>query len=38
MSAFGGKTALIIEDDMNSILVLEQLLRQVSVPTNVIQQ
>lgn len=37
MSAFDGKTALIIEDDMNSILVLEQLLRQVSVPTNVIQ-
>ena len=36
MTTFPGKTALIVEDDETSIRVLEQLLKQVDVATDVI--
>jgi len=36
MSIFEGKTALIIEDDNTSIRVMEQLLKQINIPADVI--
>ena len=36
MSIFEGKTALIIEDDDTSIRVMQQLLKQVNIPADVI--
>ena len=37
MSIFDGKLALIIEDDLSAIKVLQQLLEQVSIPALVVE-